>query len=241
MGVVSNVASLSSIVTTALAGVPSAAPPVGSDSATVTVSSTPSTAASSRIVSGTVAVVWPSAKLTVWSSGVKSVPGVAVAGVVVVIRTATAPSAPLTRSIARLTGPPPSAPRNAAAANWRAPGWAAVPVVIVIDQPPPIDPVSPATSSTTNSCHCPLGLLPLKTPSVVAELGGGAGAGNRSGAPALTLVGWNVPVPSAPVAGIGPGAWSSNVSVPLTGKPVSPLTSDITTRFWPAGPTSRTS
>jgi hypothetical protein len=79
MGVVSNVASLSSMLTTAVAGIPSVAPPVGADSATVTVSSTPFAAVSLRIVSGPRRSSGRPAKLTVWLRGVKSMPGVAVA------------------------------------------------------------------------------------------------------------------------------------------------------------------
>src|SRR5262245_27214882 len=113
---------------------------------------------------------------------------------------------------------------------------------MVIDHPPPIDPVSPEASSTMNSCHCPLGLWPLNVARVVADVGAGAGAGNVSG-PLLSsrLVGWNVPDPSAPVAGSCPAAASSDVRVPVTGNPVSPFTSDMMRRFWPAGLTSSTS
>ena len=67
-------------------------------------------------------MVCPSAKLTVWLSAVKSTPAVAVAGVVVVTVTDTAPSSPATRTRVRETGPPPSAPRNALVVNWM-PGW----------------------------------------------------------------------------------------------------------------------
>src|SRR5262245_13521752 len=100
-------------------------------------------------------------------------------------------------------------------------------------------PVSPDASSTTKRFHTPLGLVALNVARVVALDGAGAGAGNVSGPLESTrLVGWNVPVPSAPVAGSWLLAASSNVSVPFTGNPVSPFTSDISTRFSPPGPTS---
>src|SRR5262249_25498947 len=82
----------------------------GADRATVTVSSTPSTTVSLRMVRGIVATLWPSAKLTVWLIGVKSRPGVAVAGVVVAAVTDTAPSVPPSRWRGSGTTPPPSHP-----------------------------------------------------------------------------------------------------------------------------------
>src|SRR5262245_23513116 len=100
--------------------------------------------------------------------------------------------------------------------------------------------MSPLVSSTVYRLQTPFGLVPLKVARVVALNGVGAGAGKVS-APSLTLVGLNAPVPTAPEFGIVPAAASSKVRVPLTGKPPELATSDISTRFWPAGPTSNTS
>jgi hypothetical protein len=84
-----------------------------------------------------------------------------------------------------------------------APGWATAAVVTVIDHPPAIDPTSPSASSNANSRHWPLGLVPLKTLSAVAADGAGAGAGKLSGPlESRRLVAWNVPVVTAPAAGI---------------------------------------
>ena len=74
----------------------------------------------------------------------------------------------------------------------------------------------------------------------MAEDGAGAGAGKVS-APSLPLVGRYVPVTTVPLAGMLPAAPSSNVRVPLTAKPPALATSDMSTRFCPAGPTSSTS
>ena len=125
-------------------------------------------------------MVCPSAKLTDWLSGVKSVPGVAVAGVPVESVTDTAPALPPTRSTVNGIGPWPSAPRKAPVVNCSAPGCATAAVVTVIDQPPPMEPTSPLVSSTAYSCQTPLGLLPLNTERAVADDGAGAGAGKVS-------------------------------------------------------------
>ncbi len=62
-------------------------------------------------------------------------------------------------------------------------------VVIVTDQPPATDPVSPLVSSTMNSRHVPLGSIPENAPArVVSVEAVGAGAGNVS--PDPSLVGW---------------------------------------------------
>lgn len=240
IGVVSKVASLSSMVTTAVLGLPSVAPPPGLDSETVSVSSTPSTVTSSMMVSGTVAVVCPSAKLIVWLSAVQSTPGVAVGGGPVDTVTETAPSVPPTRCSVRGSVPCPWAPRKAPVVNCKVPACATAAVVTVIDQPPPMEPISPLVSSRAYSCQGPLGLVPLNTERAVAEEGAGAGGGKVS-APSLPLVGRYVPVTTVPLAGMLPAARSSNVWVPLTAKPPALATSDVSTRFCPAGPTGSTS
>ena len=55
-------------------------------------------------------------------------------------------------------------------------------VLMLRHQPPPIDPLSPLASSSTNSCQTPFGFWPLNVESVVAAEGAGAGAGNGASA-----------------------------------------------------------
>src|SRR5262245_31287674 len=108
----------------------------------------------------------------------------------------------------------------------------------VSDQPFAIDPRSAPASSTTYRLQVPLAGPPTKPPRVVAAEGAGAGAGNVSTAPpASTSLGLNVPLASGPPAGIVPAPVSLKTRF-TTGDAVWPPTSDMSTTFWPPGPTS---
>jgi len=119
---------------------------------------------------------------------------------------------------------------------------AAFAVVMVRLQPPAIEPRSPLVSSTTKSCHAPLGLIPVNAPArVVCDDGVGAGAGRVSVVPAATLVGRYVPDGTLPL-GTVPAAASSKVKVALLAKISASLpASDRTMRFAPVGATTMAS
>lgn len=115
-------------------------------------------------------------------------------------------------------------------------------VVMVRLQPPAMLPTSPLVSSTMNSLHSPLGLMPAKAPAKVVWLDGvGAGAGKLStAAPGLLFVGGNVPLGTLTISGTPEAAESEKVrlmllaSLRLFGSP----RSDSTTRLAPVGDTT---
>ena len=122
--------SLSVIVNVATATAPTVAPPVGADRVKVAVSS-PSKVASSKIGSVSVAVVWPSRKVTVAGTPVKSLPIVAVPPVALT-STVTVPAVPPVRVSVTIAVGTPSAPEYVADENCTVPAKSSSVIVKVV-------------------------------------------------------------------------------------------------------------
>src|SRR5262249_53363286 len=112
-------------------------------------------------------------------------------------------------------------------------------VSTVRHQPPPIDPASPAASSSTHRLQVPFGFRPEKVDRAVADAGWGAGAGHASGPAESSSVGRKVPLTSG--FGTPPAAASSKVTVSPAAGDVPPASLSRVRLVVGSGPASITS